>query len=166
MYQRATPQTLMDLPPGPDGIRETLKLMKTLVKAGKTNSIILNKARELVKLLPPKDWYAEVNALWTYVSKAIRYTRDIRNVETIFYPWETLQQASGDCDDKATLLASMLEAIGHPTRFIAVGFQPGTYSHVYVETLIGRNWVPLETTENVPMGWKPPGITSVMMLYN
>lgn len=77
------------------------------------------------------------------------------NVERIQTADKTLELAAGDCDDKSILLASMLEALGHPTRFMAIGFEPNVFTHVYVETKIGNDWIPLETTEPVPMGWEP-----------
>lgn len=156
----------MALPDGPAGIKETLKLMKTLAIYGKKNDVIRQRAAELVKYVPAKQWFKEVEALWNFVKNDIRYTRDIKEVETLYYPDQTLQQGYGDCDDKAVLLASMLEATGHPAKFVAVGFKPDDYSHVYPETLIGKYWVPLETTEpGVGIGWSPPGVVSKMEIY-
>ncbi len=64
-----------------------------------------------------------------------------------------MEYRKGDCDDQAVLIASLLESIGHPTRFIAIKTSTfGPYVHVYVETRIGNKWFPVETTENWPMG--------------
>jgi hypothetical protein len=165
MYSPAPRSTLMALPEGPAGIRETLKLMKTLANYGKKQSVILQRAGELIKYVPPKAWFQEVKALWSFVKNDIRYTRDVKEVETLYYPEQTLAQAYGDCDDKSVLLASLLLATGHPVRFVAVGFKPDDYSHVFPETLIGKIWVPLETTENVDIGWSPPNVVSRMEIY-
>jgi hypothetical protein len=43
---------------------------------------------------------------------------------------------------------------------------PGTFTHVYVETRIGDKWIGLETTEPVAMGWKPRGIVARMVVNN
>ena len=136
------------------------------VNQGKKAPSIRAKAQELVRYIPQKDWVAEVRALWTYVKDRVRYTRDIHNVETLQSAERTLAIGEGDCDDKSVLLAAMLESIGHPTRFIAVGFKPGQFRHVLVQSLIGRKWVGLETTEPVKMGWMPPNIKSAMILHN
>jgi hypothetical protein len=54
------------------------------------------------------------------------------------------------------LLAALLESIGHPCRFVAVGYsRRNEFEHVYVETKIGHTWTALETTMDVPMGWAP-----------
>jgi len=77
-----------------------------------------------------------------------------------------LSRGTGDCDDKAVLLASMLESIGHPTRFVALAFKAGKYSHVLVESKIGNKWVALETTEPVRIGWYPPKVQKRLVIYN
>lgn len=89
--------------------------------------------------------------------------RDIRGVETLHTPEVLLKQQAGDCDDKSVLLAALLESIGHVTRFVAVGFLPGVYSHVLVEVLLGGEWVPLETTEPVEVGWYPANVRERMV---
>ena len=79
-------------------------------------------------------------------------------------PDKTLSDGSGDCDDKCVLLAALLQSIGHPVRFVAVGFRRGgPLSHVFVETPIGAYWICCETTEPWPLGRKPPNIRRVMI---
>lgn len=140
--------------------------MGILTKAGKKNPEVRIKAAELVAHLGQKDYAAEAQALFNFVQNYIRYTRDIRGVETIQPAEYVLSRATGDCDDKCVLLASMLESIGHPTRFVALGFKAGKFSHVLVETKIGEKWVAMETTEPVRMGWYPPKVQSRMVIYN
>jgi transglutaminase-like putative cysteine protease len=142
-------------------------MMSELVKAGKKNPTVRAKATNLVQSLTPKDWFAEIHTLFNFVQNTIRYVRDIRGVETLHYPEQILAQEYGDCDDKAILLAALLEAIGHPTRFVAVGFRPYQYSHVFTDTRIRNNkWLSLDPTEMRPMGWRPPGIVSIISWYN
>lgn len=128
---------------------------------------VRNQALEIVRGLPSKAWRAEVEAVYHWVVDNIRFVKDIRNIETVQFPAQTLQYGQGDCDDQAVLIASLLEAIGHPTRFIAVGFRPGLFSHVLTQTKIGDKWVSLETTElGAGIGWFPPKVTSVMIHHN
>jgi transglutaminase-like putative cysteine protease len=142
-------------------------MMTELVKNGKKNASVRAKALALTHDLPQKDKLGEIRALFNFVQNNIRYVRDISGVETLAYPEQVLVQESGDCDDKSTLLAALLESIGHPTRFLAVGFQPGNFSHVFVETIVGnKKWLSLDTTEPQPMGWRPPGIVNVLPWYN
>jgi len=143
-----------------------LRLMSQLVRTGKMSDIVRGMAANLVQDLPQKDWVGEVRRLFEYVRDSIRYVRDIRGVETLHTAERILEQGQGDCDDKSIILASLLEAIGHPSRLVAVGFKPGIFSHVFVETKIGSRWLSLETTEPVGMGWTPPDVKEKMVIYN
>lgn len=157
---------LQIIPSGPAGVYQTLRIMRDLTRHGKRDIAIRQKALELTGSLNQKDWLGEVKNLHRFVRDRIRYIKDIRGVETVAFPDITLECAQGDCDDKSVLLASLLESIGHPTRFVAVGFKPGNYSHVYVETKIGNSWVGLETTEPVEVGWQPKGVLARMEVHN
>lgn len=155
------PFELALIPSGPAGVRATLEQMARIVRQYRKHPLIRQLAVELVRDLPEltrgrKDFPAQVRALWQFVRSWIRYVRDIRNVETLHSPVRLLKNRAGDCDDQAILLASLLEAIGHGTRFVAMGFAPGRYSHVLAETWLGGRWVPLETTIERPFGWDPP----------
>lgn len=124
---------------------------------------IRNKVIEITAGVPSKDFGAEISTIYEWVRENIRFIKDPVGVETVASPVRTLDLGAGDCDDQAVLLASLLINAGHPVRFVAVGFQPGIFSHVFTETRIGGHWVPLETT--VPMayiGWKPPNIRALM----
>ena len=154
------------IPSGKDGVRVTLRRMSSLIKEGKTNLKIRLLSQNLISNIQEKQWLKEVKALHAFVRDEIRYTRDVRGVETLHTPQAILRIRQGDCDDKSILLASMLESIGHPTRLVAVGFNPLAYSHVYVETRVGRRWIPLETTERVKVGWQPKNIMIRMVVNN
>ena len=126
--------------------------------ASRRSFIIRNTAAELVRHLPQKDWLNEIKIVHEFVRDNIRYVRDIVGRETVQTPENTLRFGYGDCDDKALLTAALLEAIGHPARFIAVGRRPGDFEHVLVQTKIRDKWVSVETTEPVPLGWHPPSM--------
>lgn len=140
--------------------------MTRKTKAGKIDPSIRALAYKLIADLPPKAFRAEADMLFRYVRDNVRYVRDINGVETLADAAQVLRQGQGDCDDKSVLLASLLESAGHPTRFKAVGFNAGQLSHVYVETLIGNTWVPMDATERAPMGWSPPGVVNSMIQDN
>lgn len=139
--------------------------MRYLVRRCKTDLALRSLAMGIVQGLPQRDYAAEIRALHAWVRDRIRYVGDIRGVETLHTPRQILAQAAGDCDDKALLLATLLESIGHQTRFVAVGYGPAV-SHVLVETRVGPKWIPLETTENVPATWYPERIRSRVVVHN
>jgi transglutaminase-like putative cysteine protease len=147
----AQTQEIVQVPNGINGIVATIGFMQQFVKQYKTDSQVRGMALDLTANLTPK-----VQALFDFVQNQVRYVQDVNGVETVQTPVVTLQNRAGDCDDKATLLAALLESIGHETRFKAVGFQYNAISHVYVETKIGTRWVPLDATEPYEMGWEPP----------
>ena len=157
---------LMGIPKGVQGVKETLKLMQQLVKSYKKHPAIRQAALDLTRGLLQKDYTGEVKALYDFVRDRIRYVRDIRGVETLSTPDKILEDAAGDCDDKAVLLDALLESLGHPTGFRAIGFKLGSFSHVMAITRIGAKWIPLETTEPVDLGWMPSKAVNVMDVYN
>lgn len=71
-----------------------------------------------------------------YIRKNVRYVKDPFQVEWLQDPQVTLMKGSGDCDDMATLAASMLQAVGVPARFKRVAQNPATpdvYTHIFAE---------------------------------
>ena len=160
--------TLSLIPSGAAGINETLRVMRALTREGKKNLRVRETAGAQTKSCQQKDYSCEVRTLHAFVRDSIRYLGDINGVETVQAPQKTLEYGYGDCDDKSVLLASLLESIGHPTRFVAIGFAPGVFEHVYVETLIGTRWIALETTEPVEAGWSPDpkAVRARMEMYN
>lgn len=167
-----TRATLRGLPPGPSGTVETLRLMRNMVRDAirSPRQVVREKALQLVASLPPRQWFAQIRALHEFVRDEIRYVRDPVDLETVATPEKTLELRAGDCDDKSTLLAALLIAIGHPARFAALGFNRGPFSHVLVETQIrnsgedARDWLPLETIIERDAGWYPQGVTSRYVL--
>lgn len=162
----ATPAHLVSaLPSGNAAALRTLKAMRILVRRCKTDLALRELAMQIVRPLAQRDYAAEIRALHAWVRDRIRYVRDIAGVETLHTPRRIVEQGQGDCDDKALLLATLLESIGHKTRFAALGYG-ATPTHVLVEANIGNGWIPLETTEPVAAGWYPDGIRSRITVYN
>lgn len=165
--ERLAKYNLREIPNGKAGIRETLKLMSRLTKSYKKSPVIRELALQLVENVPQKNWYAEAESVFRFVRDHIRYTRDIRGCETLQTPVQTLKIRQGDCDDHSTLAAALLESLGHPTRFIAVGFQPNAFSHVFVQTKIGPKWITLECTmKDWRIGVTPRNIKNKMIQHN
>lgn len=161
-----TTAQLREISSGARGTLETLKLMRALVREGKRNLFVRQTATALISDLRQKDFAGEVKRIHAFVRDKIRYVKDIRGIETLHTPEKILEFGQGDCDDKSILVATLLEVIGHPTRFVAMGFKNGGFCHVYVETKIGRKWIGVETTEPVSFGWTPPNQTSRMVINN
>ena len=151
---------------GVPGTVATLKEMRRFAREAVRDpkQKIRTLALDIVSGLPPRSRVLEVKNLHQFVRDEIRYVRDPVGLELVSTPARTLETRQGDCDDKSTLLAALLESIGHPARYKAIGLNGGPFSHVYVETKLGESWVPLETIIDRPMGWYPRGITSRYIL--
>lgn len=166
VQQTPTQSFLLGINDGELGTKETLKIMRRLVRDGKKSVVVRSAALSLLYDILQKDYLTEIRRVHEFVQNEIRYVRDINGVETLQTPEKTLELKQGDCDDKSTLAAALLESIGHPTRFIAAGKGGGEYEHVWVESKYGNQWIALETTEPVPLGWKAPGMSEFLVINN
>ena len=166
LYPEPRPMALGLIPDGPEGTAITLREMVKLARQFRRDPGVMQVARELVKNLPQYDRMGEVKALHAFVRDSIRYTGDPVNTELLQTPKATLEMQTGDCDDKSLLLASLLQSVNIPARFVAVGFTPDkSYSHVLVETRNGKGWMPLETIKPVEAGWGPKNVTQRMVAH-
>lgn len=177
---RTPSYVLGEIPAGLAGVRATLKLMVQYVRAYRVDVDVRELAMGLIANCPPRNLRCEYTQIQHWVRDHIRYTRDVRDVETLQTPKATLRIRQGDCDDQAVLLASMLESIGARTRFEALGVRGGGYEHVITAVQAGVSrathepqWVPLETIiatdprtgESIEPGWIPPDTTRVMLAH-
>jgi transglutaminase-like putative cysteine protease len=151
--------TLQASPGGSAATYHTVRQMRSLVKSERILPFIINKAVGVIHFAVQKDELSEIDALFKFVRDNVRYVKDVAGLETLSTPTMTLQRMVGDCDDQATLLATLLESVGYPTRFIMTAYQQNQeYEHVYLEVFSSsRNmWFPLDPTEFFCVGWEAP----------
>jgi len=144
---------------------EVIRIIKREIERGKKEPVV----RELVAkilarkigdrwVVPPKNYEAEVKALFEYVQKNIRYTRDTYGIDTFQRALRTLQLKIADCDDMAILLGSMLQAAGYPIALKVVDTTGGGFSHIYLLAGVPpqnpTRWIPLDPTVDRPAGWE------------
>lgn len=158
----------MGIPDGPAGTYATLNVMSRIVKRYKKSAPLRELALNIIRDLPgSKNFAGQAERLQNYVRYQIQYVKDITGLETVQTPDRTLKNLAGDCDDQAVLLATLLETIGHPTRFVAIKTQPlGPYVHVFTETKVKNMWLPAETTEDWALGQPPPKFFKRMVVNN
>lgn len=164
--QQVQQTELINIPDGAAGTRATLKIMARLVRETRIDQQISNLAASLVQDIPGHNFTDEARRCFEFVRDSIRYLKDTNGVEVVRNPLVTLSMQAGDCDDMVTLLAALLESIGHRCRFIAVGYtQPGDFEHVYLETKIGGEWFACDPTMPVDFGWAPipPNVVEPLM---
>lgn len=148
------------IPKGWRGTQQTVEHVQALIRAGAKDFYVRQKAIDILleKHVKPKDYLAEIKALFEWVQRHIRYTKDTVQVEVLHSAKRMLELRAGDCDDMAILLGAMLEAIGHPVRLVLSGpdpLKPDLFSHIYLEAFHRGRWIPLDATMPYPMGWEP-----------
>lgn len=135
--------------------------MARLIRDGARDFRVRRTAVEILRrqAVRPKDYLGEIKALFEWVQRNLRYTKDTYRVEVLHSARRLLELGAGDCDDFSILLGSFLEAIGHPVRLVLTGpnpQRPQFFSHVYVEAFCNGRWISLDATMPHPMGWSPP----------
>lgn len=92
----------------------------------------------------------ELDAIYEFVQRNVRYTGDITNKDTFQSAFRTLQYGGGDCDDHAVVNAVLAMENGFQTMFRITSNTGASWDHIY--TLVGlpkvgpRRWVALDTT--------------------
>lgn len=108
-----------------------------------------------------KDYDAELRAVFDAVRQSVRYVRDHEFCDTFQHPARTLEFGGGDCDDYATLLASLLLTIGYPCWFRVIKtVGAADWDHIYL--MVGlpparpTRYVSLDGSVDHPAGWEVP----------
>jgi len=151
------------VPKGAAGTLVTARLIARLIRDGAKDFYVRQKAIQIFRAygVHPKDQFGEAYALFDWVRRNIRYTRDIFRVELLHSARRMLELRAGDCDDMTILLGAMLMSTGHPIRLILAGFRPHkphAYSHIYPEVYVRGRWIPIDATVQHPIGWGPPAL--------
>lgn len=138
------------LRPGDQGVDDTLRVMGSM-------------AREAAGTAPfdSRLWWnltddEKAHALRAWIARHVRYQDDPPGRELVRHPLQMLASiatagyAVGDCDDVATLAATLALLMGLEVRFVVVRFRGAeTFGHVYAEVK-GRagdsGWVDIDTT--------------------
>jgi transglutaminase superfamily protein len=157
---RPVETNLRSIPKGYLGTRKTIQHVQALIRQGVKDFYVRQKAIDILfdKEIRAKDYLGEIKALFEWVQKNVRYTKDPFRLEVLHSARRILELHAGDCDDMTILLGAMLESVGHPTRLVIVGptpFRPDLFSHIYLEVYHKGEWIPLDATMPFPMGWAP-----------
>ena len=152
--------SLHKIPEGYPGTLKTARHITSLIKQGAKDFYVRQTAIDILlqRGVKPKDYVAEIRALFEWVQQNVRYTKDTVRVEVLHSARRMLELRAGDCDDFSILLGAMLEAIGHPVRLILTGPDPlrqDLFSHIYVEAFCRGRWISLDATMPYAMGWAP-----------
>jgi hypothetical protein len=158
--------TLLNIPTGNAGLAAKLDRLRAMVLDARADPAWRDWVVGVVRHVPEKDWNGEARAVSAFVRR-MRYTRDPAGVELFTEPREMARRivqgvGAGDCDDAALLGAAMLEAVGHPTRFVVGGHQGAlagepAWAHIWLEWHHPKaGWQALDDTAKTrAAGWRP-----------
>lgn len=141
---------------------ESVEVIRKLIDEGKKDLVIRTLATRIVQYIPAKDYKREVAAIYNFVTRRLRYTKDIHRVETVHRARDLLRwhRMAADCDDFVILTGSLLQAIGHPVRIVIIGnnYQDtNDYSHIYLQVFVDKKWVSLDgSVVGAKIGWQAP----------
>src|SRR5437667_4280557 len=152
---------LYRVPKGTPGTLVTARLIARLIRHGAKEFYVRQKAIQIFRAygVRPKDRLGEVCALFDWVRRNVRYTRDIFRVELLHSARRMLELQAGDCDDMTILLGAMLMSTGHPVRLVLAGFRPNrphAYSHIYPEVNVRGRWIAIDASMPRPIGSAAP----------
>ncbi|PIT84020.1 hypothetical protein COU37_05165 [Candidatus Micrarchaeota archaeon CG10_big_fil_rev_8_21_14_0_10_45_29] len=86
---------------------------KMCVTLESNDPLIRNTAVSIVSSIESNSWSAErLLALYSFMKKNIAYVEDPIGAEYIATATETLTVGGGDCEDQASLIASMIRSVG------------------------------------------------------
>lgn len=154
------------IPLGDGGTAATIEHIRRLIEQGKKSPVVRETAIGIVQQarIAQHDSFGEARAVYYWVLHSIRFTRDIRNKETLHSADEILRLRAGDCDDFVILMSSLLGSIGHKLRAVTVSNvgpdpetgTPGEFTHIYPEDFVSGRWIPLDAARRNPaMGRSP-----------
>src|SRR5829696_6091807 len=96
---------LAHIPQGYPGTQRTVERIKTLIRAGAKDFYVRQKAIDILleRGVRAKDYPGEIKALFEWVQRNVRYTKDPYRVEVLHSARRMLELRAGDCDDLTIL---------------------------------------------------------------
>ena len=148
---------------GEAGTKQTVDLMRKLVDQAVSDQQFVRTAIEIVRGVLPYNDVAEAQAIYMWVQRNIRYTKDPVTKEKLYPPQELLKIRAGDCDDISMLIGALGIALGYPARLITIAANPDSpeeFTHVYPELEVppgSGQWLPLDAARaDAQFGVEPP----------
>ena len=108
-------------PTGLDFTGATLKLMQSLMDSWARHPFFVQLAREVASMGKAKTPEDEAWSVWAWIRANVQYRSDPVGTQWVQDPYETaVKSRAGNCANMAVLAGTMLQALGHPCRALAV----------------------------------------------
>lgn len=145
------------------GPMDTVQTMLSQIRGprGERSVLVRSMTEHVVRGLKDKDYLSEILAIRNFVATHCRYTNDPRHVEWVKDPQRMVEEITAygrcviDCDEDASLIATMCEQVGRETQLVVVGFNgPNQYSHVLarVREPKSRQWIVCDPVAGISEG--------------
>ena len=146
--------------------RQAAGLIGEMIREGAVDPDVRKKALEIIAPIREGNAEDELTALLRFAQRGVAYRNDPFNADLYQTPNLTLENLSGDCDDKVILLGSLAGSVGYPVMLAflfdePVGAVPDleadspVHVFLYLDAFAGTNpdpyWMAAETI-TVPVG--------------
>jgi len=152
----------------PDDLETTLRVIRQFIEDGSQNPDVVLLARKITSglpdrrtLTPEQQDLVEMYAVWDWVCRNIRYSRDNwaarykRPGEILADCEAILKMKNGDCDEHVIITDALLLALGHPVEPRLGGVKIPQHIYSVASTCKG-NTVCIDTTlKKKPFGTVP-----------
>jgi transglutaminase-like putative cysteine protease len=156
LFARDMKATFLTIPSGDGGTYATLAHMRRLARRGATHSLVRQTAASIVRGVSGTNGLDQAQAIREWIGDNVAFLRDPLGIEALYTPDLMIRTiltkgvTQVDCDDVATLAASLGLAIGLLARFIVVGFHSpkAPFQHVWTDLSDPRHvqWIDVDTT--------------------
>jgi transglutaminase-like putative cysteine protease len=148
--QAAREFLMAPLPPGRAGIDATLAVMRNVARGQAALPDVRKVAVAITDGTSPYGGAERARLILDWVKAHLLFVPDPIGVEALTTPQAHLRainvngHSNGDCDDAATLIATLARSVGLHTRFVAASFLSSRrLHHVWAEAYDG-GWIPLD----------------------
>lgn len=154
------------LPEGHQGTIRTLETMRALARKDYQSIYVRSVVAGILHGSPGDP----VKALFEFARDQIRYLPDPPGLERVQDFQRSTESRAGDCDDKATWLATALLSIDIPVRFVCQSYGGDTWAngwdHVYLQFYDFQKWrwVALDPTADGHQGVPVAGVGWLQLL--
>lgn len=144
-------------------LEKTLELGQAIADKWSKTPLFVKLARRIKTEWNAQTKADEARAIQSWVQNRVKYFSDPHGAELVGEPFWVMQNG-GDCDDLATLAATLLIALGHNARLAAVMWEGKTdFSHAVAADLTANCIVdPVSTPPEI---WPPATYTVKRMIY-
>lgn len=179
LVKRGRLSNLGELPPGDDGVAATIAAIQAVIDDAAFGPDA-KRLRALAAAIAAGSGASSPQAfgvaLWQWCRRYVVFERDPEGIELVRHPGDLLDSieaegvALGDCDDLATLAASIIAAASMRPVLVTVGRKnPGRFEHIFFAIRLGggelsrRTVFPLDPQERNPPGRWPTNTPRVQL---